>query len=97
MNKLSVKDIKDVEFHIIRYGYSSEEVDNFLDKIIKDYEKIGNNKNVITISKEFNGALYADTFVYEGTIQEWEKLDKDEFFKRIPCIKCVDGDLIQNL
>lgn len=45
--KLKVKDIENVTFDIQDKGYSPKQVDEFLDKIIKDYKEI-ESKTVIS-------------------------------------------------
>ena len=49
---LTVKDILDKEFKIDTRGYSPQEVDKFLDLIIKDYEEFSNIINSLENEKK---------------------------------------------
>ncbi len=49
---LTVKDILDKEFKIDTRGYRPQEVDKFLDMIIKDYEEFSNIINTLENEKK---------------------------------------------
>ena len=93
--KLTTKQIKEVEFNIQKDGYSPKEVDDFLDKVIEDYEEY--EKSKVHISADFNGELFSNTVSFEGTVDEWIHIENKGIFENIPCINCKNGQYIQKL
>ena len=109
--KLTAKQIKEVAFSIQEKGYSPKEVDEFLDKVLADYENKENifiidgdnqfpykaNASTITISADYNGELMPNTVEYDGTVADWIHIDNKGIFENVPCINCRDGQYIQKL
>ena len=98
--KLTAKQIENVKFTLQeKNGYSCEDVDNFLDKVLADYEELEKTFSYgdIYISSQFNGSLLPNSVIYEGTIAQWEAIENKGILENIPCINCRDGLCIQKL
>ena len=108
--KLTAKEIKDIKFSVDYKGYSAKEVDEFLDKIAKDYEEkerislsldgdvsIHYSVASVYISSDYDGELLPNTVEYDGTIDQWMNIENKGIFENVPCINCQDGKYIQKL
>ena len=108
--KLTAKQIKEVAFSIQEKGYSPKEVDEFLDKVLADYEEqekipfmldgddgLHYSAASVRISSDFNGELMPNTVEYDGTVADWIHIDNKGIFENVPCINCRDGQYIQKL
>ena len=108
--KLTAKQIKDVAFSIQEKGYSPKEVDEFLDKVLADYEETEKQSFILDgdagfpysaasvhIASDFNGELMPNTVEYDGTVADWIHIDNKGIFENVPCINCRDGQYIQKL
>ena len=105
--KLTAKQIKEVTFSIQEKGYSPKEVDEFLDKVLTDYEEAEDIclddshpmpwSAKIKINSAYDGELMPDTVEYDGTVADWIHIDNKGIFENVPCINCRDGQYIQKL
>ena len=108
--KLTAKQIKEVAFSIQEKGYSPKEVDEFLDKVLEDYEEtekqafiLDGNAGLpysvasVRISSDFNGELMPNTVEFDGTVADWIHIENKGIFENVPCINCTDGQYIQKL
>lgn len=108
--KLTAKQIKEVAFSIQEKGYSPKEVDEFLDKVLEDYEEtekqafiLDDNAGLpysvasVRISSDFNGELMPNTVEFDGTVADWIRIENKGIFENVPCINCRDGQYIQKL
>ena len=105
--KLTAKQIKEVAFSIQEKGYSPKEVDEFLDKVLADYEEAEDIclddshpmpwSAKIKINSAYDGELIPDTVEYDGTVADWIHIDNKGIFENVPFINCKDGKYIQKL
>ena len=101
--KVTKKQIEKLASIIRKNGYLPEEVDEFFDMILENYEQIGNstfpNPNAqVHISSNFvDGASWANDVEYEGTIDEWISIENKGIYADIPYIVCKDGGYVQKL
>jgi len=86
--------LDNITFSTETNGYSKKEVDRFIDSLMRDYRKFDDK---IVIGKGFSGTINPDTFIYKGTMKQWEDLKKWRLFDDIPCIICEDGDVVQRI
>ena len=101
--KMTKRQIEKLASIIRRNGYLPEDVDEFIDIILENYEQIGystfpNPEAQVHISSNFvDGAVGPRSVEYEGTRAEWESVKNKGIYADIPCIECKDGGYIQKL
>ena len=93
--KLTTKQIEEVKFTVQEKGYSAKEVDEFLDKVVSDYESLNNAQ--IVISASYNGDLLPNSVAFDGTVADWIHIENKGIFENVPCINCSDGQYVQKL
>lgn len=106
--RFDAEKIKNTKFSTTENGYAKEEVDEFLKRLELDYIEISKlfildgdnvlyNAPKVMISNNYQGELESNTFYFDGTVKEWQEIKNKGVFKDVPCIRCVDGDVIQKL